>query len=225
MEWRHYRGGQNTPLIILDLTDNSEKLLPNESTVDIQPLWLGEKIYFLSDRDRTSNIWSFTPASGELKQVTRFTGSDIKWLGGYGDKLAFERDGYLHLLDLASTESKQLTITISADFPWAETKWEDVTRDASSVSISPTGKRIIMEARGEVFTIPAENGDARNMTQTSGAADHAPVWSPKGNEIAWFSDAGGKGYCLAYCLTGWSVPNQEAFRSVNQRWHGNLLVT
>ena len=196
VEWRHYRGGQNTPLIILDLTDNSEKLLPNESTVDIQPLWLGEKIYFLSDRDRTSNIWSFTPASGELKQVTRFTGSDIKWLSGYGDKLAFERDGYLHLLDLASTESKQLTITISADFPWAETKWEDVTGNASSVSISPTGKRIIMEARGEVFTIPAENGDARNMTQTSGAADHAPVWSPKGNEIAWFSDAGGKGYAL-----------------------------
>lgn len=93
-EWRHYRGGQNTPLVILDLKDNSEILLPNESTIDIQPLWLGNTIYFLSDRDRTSNIWSYTQGSGELKQITIFTGSDIKWLGGTGNKLAYERDGY-----------------------------------------------------------------------------------------------------------------------------------
>jgi len=196
VEWRHYRGGQNTPLVILNLADQTEKLLPDESTMDIQPLWLGNTIYFLSDRDWTSNIWSYTPVSGELKQITHFTGSDIKWLGGFGNKLAFERDGYLHLLDLTSNDSRQLTITINADFPWADTKWEDVTKNVRSVSLSPTGKRVIMEARGEIFTIPAENGDARNMTRTSGAADHAPVWSPKGNEVAWFSDADGKGYAL-----------------------------
>jgi tricorn protease len=195
-EWRHYHGGQNTPLVILDLTDQSEKLIPNESTIDIQPLWLGDAVYFLSDRDWTSNIWSYVPASGELRQITHFTGPDVKWLGGAGNKLVYERDGYLHLLDLASNESRQLSVTISADFPWAETKWEDVTKSVRSVSLSPTGKRIILEARGEIFTIPAENGDPRNITNTSGAADHAPVWSPKGNEIAWFSDAGGKGYSL-----------------------------
>jgi len=159
-------------------------------------LWLGNTIYFLSDRDWTSNIWSYTPGSGELKQVTHFTGSDIKWLGGFGNKLTFERDGYLHILDLSSNDSKQLAITITGDFPWAEPKWEDVTKSISSVSLSPAGKRIIMEARGEIFTIPVENGDARNMTHTSGAADHAPIWSPKGNEVAWFSDVDGKGYAL-----------------------------
>lgn len=196
VEWRNYRGGQNTPLVVLNLTDQSEKLLPHPSTFDIQPLWLGDQIYFLSDRDWISNIWSYNPSSGEVKQITKFTGSDIKWLGGYGSKLVFERDGYLHVLDLASTESKQLSININADFPWAETKWEDVTKSARGVSISPTGKRVIMESRGEIFTAPVENGDARNMTQTSGTADRAPVWSPKGNEIAWFSDAGGKGYSL-----------------------------
>jgi tricorn protease len=119
VEWRHYRGGQNTPLVILNLADQSEKLLPYESTIDIKPLWLGNTIYFLSDRDWTSNIWSYTPASGELTQVTRFTGSDIKWLGGFGNKLTFERDGYLHILDLTSNDSKQLAITITGDFPWA----------------------------------------------------------------------------------------------------------
>jgi tricorn protease len=196
VEWRHYRGGQNTPLVILNLIDQTEKLLPNESTIDIQPLWLGNTIYFLSDRDRTSNIWSYTPGSGELKQVTTFTGSDIKWLSGFGNKLAFERDGYLHLLDLSSNDPRQLAITIIADFPWAETKWEDVTKSIGSVSLSPTGKRVIMEARGDIFTIPAENGDARNITNTSGVADHAPVWSSGGNEVAWFSDADGKGYAL-----------------------------
>ena len=218
-EWRHYRGGQNTPLVILDLTDQSEKLIPNESTIDIQPLWLGDAVYFLSDRDWTSNIWSYVPASGELRQITHFTGPDIKWLSGSGNKLIYERDGYLHLLDLASNESRQLSVTISADFPWAETKWEDVTKSVSSVSLSPTGKRIILEARGEIFTIPAENGDPRNITNTSGAADHAPVWSPKGNEIAWFSDAGGKGYSLFIApQDGLSKPRSISIGESKMAW-------
>ena len=219
VEWRHYRGGQNTPLVILNLTDQTEKLLPDESTIDIQPLWLGNTIYFLSDRDRTSNIWSYTPGSGELKQVTTYTGSDIKWLSGFGNKLAFERDGYLHMLDLSSNDSRQLAITIIADFPWAETKWEDVTKSIGSVSLSPTGKRVIMEARGDIFTIPAENGDARNMTNTSGVADHAPVWSPKGNEVAWFSDADGKGYAILIASQdGLSKPRSISIGESKMAW-------
>ena len=219
VEWRHYRGGQNTPLVILNLTDQTERLLPNESTIDIQPLWLGNIIYFLSDRDHTSNIWSYAPASGELKQVTHFKGSDIKWLGGFGNRLAFERDGYLNLLELSSNESSQLSITINADFPWAETKWVDVTKSISSVSLSPTGKRVIMEARGDIFTIPAENGDARNITQSSGVADHAPVWSPKGNELAWFSDVDGKGYALLIASQdGLSKPRSISIGESKMAW-------
>ncbi|MGB8491003.1 MAG: PDZ domain-containing protein [Bacteroidales bacterium] len=218
-EWRHYRGGQNTPLEILDLAGQTEKLLPNESTIDIQPLWLGNTIYFLSDRDRTSNIWSYNPESGALAQVTHYEGPDIKWLGGSGNKLAFERDGYLNLLDLASNEVKQLNITIYGDFPWAETKWEDVTKSATDASLSPTGKRVLMEARGDIFTIPAENGDPRNLTNTSGAADHAPVWSPKGNEIAWFSDAGGKGYALLIASQdGLSKPRSISIGESKMAW-------
>ncbi len=196
VEWRNYRGGQNTPLVILNLEDHGEKLLPCESTIDIQPLWLNDRVYFLSDRDHISNIWSYTPATGKLEQVTQLSDSDIKWLDGHGNMLAYERDGYLHTLDLTSGETRQLNITINADFPWAETRWTDVTKNARAISLSPTGKRIIMEARGEIFTVPAENGDARNITRSPGAADHAPVWSPKGNEVAWFSDTGGKGYNL-----------------------------
>jgi len=219
VEWRNYRGGQNTPLIVLDIAGQSEKLLPNESTIDIQPLWLGNIIYFLSDRDNTSNIWSYDPVSGALNQVTHLTGSDIKWLAGYGNRLAFERDGYLHLLDLPSKESSQLNITVNSDFPWAETLMEDVTGRATNASLSPTGKRILMEARGEIYTIPAENGDSRNITNSSGAADHAPVWSPKGNDIAWFSDAGGKGYELYIASQdGMTKPRTIAIGESKMAW-------
>lgn len=196
IEWRAYRGGQNTPLIILNLNDQSEILLPNDKTTDVQPLWMGDLIYFLSDRDWTSNIWSYSPKTAELKQITHFEGTDIKWLAGNAGKLAFEHNGYLHLLDIANNKTDQLSFTINADFPWAETKWEDVSKSVRSVSISSTGKRAIMESRGEIFTTPVEHGDTRNITQSSSTADRAPMWSPKGNQIAWFSDANGKGYAL-----------------------------
>ena len=195
-EWRAYRGGQNTPLIILNLNDLSEKLLPNESTTDTQPLWMGDLIYFLSDRDWTTNIWSYNVQNGNLNQATNFTGTDVKWLAGNGKMLAFEREGYLHTLDPSSGSSEQLNINVVGDFPWAETKWADVSKSVRAASLSPTGKRALMESRGEIFTIPVEHGDARNITQSSTAAERAPIWSPKGNQIAWFSDKGGKGYSL-----------------------------
>jgi len=219
VEWRAYRGGQNTPLTILNLNDLTETLLPNESTTDIHPLWIGKFIYFLSDRDWTSNIWSYSPQTGDLKQITNFTGSDVKWLAGNGDKLAFERDGYLHTLNPLSGAINQLNITVNGDFPWAETKWEDVSQSVRSVSLSPTGKRAIMESRGEIFTIPIEHGDSRNITQNSAAAERAPTWSPKGNQIAWFSDIDGKGYTLMIATQdGLSKPRSISIGESKMAW-------
>jgi len=181
VEWRAYRGGQNTPLILLNLADFSETMLPNTSSIDIMPLWLGDKIYFISDRNGgVANIWSYDPGTASLAQVTKFTGADVKYLAGNGNKLLYEREGYLHLMDIGGANSRQLSFTVSGDFPWAETRWEDVGSRAGYASLSPTGKRAIMEARGDIFTIPAENGDVRNLTQSSGAADRAPIWSPLG---------------------------------------------
>ncbi len=194
-EWRSYRGGQNTPLVILDLEDLEETWLPNERTTDIQPVWMGEKIYFLSDRDWAMNVWSYDVETGELAQITRFADVDVKWLAGDGGSLVLEHDGYLHTLDPASGETERLEITVRGDFPWAEPRWEDVAGAVAAASLSPTGKRVIMEARGEIFTVPVENGPVRNLTKSSGVADRAPVWSPDGGEVAWFSDDG-SGYVL-----------------------------
>ena len=218
-EWRAYRGGQNTPLIVLNLKDLSETLIPNESTTDIQPLWIGETIYFLSDRDWTSNVWAYTPKTSTLKQITTLKGADIKGLDGHANQLIFEREGYLYLLDPAKGTPTQLNIEIKGDFPWAETKWEDVSKVARSASLSPSGKRAIMEARGEVFTVPVKDGDARNITQTSDAADRAPIWSPTGNEIAWFSDQGQKGYSLLISgQDGLTKPRSIAIGESKMAW-------
>ncbi|MGC3948668.1 MAG: PDZ domain-containing protein [Chryseolinea sp.] len=219
VEWRNYRGGQNTPLLILNPADQSEKLMPASPTVDIQPVWLGENIYFLSDRDWTMNVWRFTSSSGELKQITSLEGSDIKALDGFGNDLIYERDGLLHLLNLSTNQTTTLSITVQGDFPWAETKWEDVSKSVQSASISPTGKRMLMESRGEIFTAPVENGDARNITQTSQAADHAPLWSPRGSEIAWFSDNEGKGYQLLLAgQDGLSKPRSISIGESKMAW-------
>ena len=195
-EFRAYRGGQNTPLVILDLADDTEIQLPNESSVDIEPLWMGDSIYFLSDRDWTSNIWSYSPSSNTLTQHTEFTDSDVKQLSGNGQLLTFEQSGYLYTLEPNSNDLNRLEINVIGDFPWAETRIEDVSANVASASLSPSGKRALMAARGEIFTVPLENGDTRNITQSSDAADRAPLWSPQGDKIAWFSDNNGEFYRL-----------------------------
>ncbi|MFN8346387.1 MAG: PDZ domain-containing protein [Spirosomataceae bacterium] len=196
VEWRAYRGGQNTPLILLDLKTSKEELIPNDKTTDTQPLWLDETVYFLSDRDFTTNIWAYNTKTKALSQITHYKGTDIKWLSGNNSALVFEREGYLHLFNLAAKSAKQLDINVSGDFPWAATKWEDVTSAARSASLSPNGKRVIMESRGDIFTVPVEFGNTRNITESSGVADRAPLWSPKGDKVAWFSDANQKEYTL-----------------------------
>ena len=196
VEWRDYRGGQNTPLIIVDLKTLNETLLPNNKTTDRHPIWLNDVVYFLSDRTHTSNVWSYNTKTKAVNQITKFKGTAVKSLSGYKNTLIFEQDGYLHTLDLKNNRSKRLKISVKGDFPWTATKWENVNDRVDFASISPNGKRVVMASRGDIFTTPVEFGDSRNITQTSGVADRAPIWSPKGDEIAWFSDANGKNYAL-----------------------------
>ncbi len=207
VEWRSYRGGQNTALEILDLASRNEVKLPNERSMDVDPVWIGGKIFFLSDRNWAENVWSYDVATKALAQVTRFTGAEVKSLGASKTGLVFEQDGYLHTLDPATGQSTKLAITIDGDFPWAETRWEDVTKNISSAALSPTGKRALMESRGEIFTVPVEQGDMRNLSHSAGVADRAPAWSPNGKEVAWFADSG-SGYRLHIASQDGLVPTR-----------------
>lgn len=194
-EFRDYRGGQNTPLTILDLQTLDEVRLPNDRTTDIHPVWMDDTIYFVSDRDFAYNVWAYDVDSGDTRQITSFSGAEVKHLDGHDGALVFEQDGWIHELDPATGAARRLAVDVVGDFPWAETRWEDVSPRAGNASLSPTGQRAVFEARGEIFTVPVEHGDARNLSRSSGAADRAPLWSPDGEHVAWFRD-GGSGYEL-----------------------------
>jgi len=194
-EWRNYRGGQNTPIILLDVNTHEEVRLPNERTTDTQPVWMGGKVFFLSDRDLATNVWSYDVASSGLEQLTHFVSADAKALSGGNGTLVVEQDGWIHTLDPNTSELNQLDITAIGDFPWAQARWRDVTTNVQSASLSPTGKRALIGARGEIFTVPTDKGDSRNLTRSSDEYDHTPLWSPDGSQIDWFSNDG-DGYVL-----------------------------
>src|SRR5690606_5772949 len=121
-----------------------------------------DTIYFLSDRDRAMNVWAYEVPTRALRQVTRFTSADVKSLAGRSGMLVLEQDGWIHTLDVATGALARLDIAVRGDFPWASEHWVDAARTISYAALSPTGKRAVMEARGEVFTIPAGKGDVRN---------------------------------------------------------------
>nr|WP_288934979.1 S41 family peptidase [uncultured Allomuricauda sp.] len=193
-EWRNYRGGQAMPIWIVNLNTYELMTTPQlDQERHLYPVWSGNKVYYLSERDYTSNIWSFDINTKTEEQITFHKKFDVKNLDANGNRLVYEQGGRLHLLDLTSKESKPLTIIVKGDLNFSRERWEDVTANAvTNPNISPNGKRAIFEYRGDIFTFPKEKGSWRNLTQSSGVADRYPIWSPQGDKIAWFSDASGE---------------------------------
>ncbi|MFZ4545121.1 MAG: S41 family peptidase [Saprospiraceae bacterium] len=191
-EFRNYRGGQNNPLRIFDLQTYKVENLPWENSRDINPVWINDMIYFLSDRDLGMNIWSFNVKTKKLEQLTFFKEFDCKNLNGNANQLIFENGGYLYTFAPQSGKPLKLSIQVEGDFPWTRAHWTPMEKFVESIAISPTGMRVAMSARGDVFTVPAKKGDVRNITNSSGVADRAVAWSPDGKSISWFSDEGGE---------------------------------
>jgi len=193
-EWRNYRGGQTNSIWILNLADYSLVQTPRtDNERNINPVWFGNRVFFVSERDLAANIWSFDPLSGDLKQHTFLGKYDVKNIAAGPDKIIFEQGGALHLLDPESNAIEDLTIEVKGDFHWARTRWENISSGQfTNASLSPTGQRALMEYRGDIFTIPKEDGSWRNISDSPGTADRFPTWSPLGDKIAWFSDKNGE---------------------------------
>jgi tricorn protease len=191
-ERRNYRGGQNRPIWIVDLKTYDLVSPPWTNSHDKDPVWIGDTVYFLSDRDGVHNVWSYDTATKQLAQVTTFTDFDVKTVNAGAGVLVFEQGGYVHELDPGTRQSRVVPIRAAGDFPWMMPRWEDVTSRMGALGLSPTGRRIVVEARGEVFTIPAEKGDVRNLTNSAGSAERAPAWSPDGKYVSYFSDRSGE---------------------------------
>src|SRR5262245_42565211 len=191
-ERRNYRGGQNRPVWITDMKTMETVTPPWNGSKDMCPVWLGETVYFISDRDGVANVWSYDTKSKALTQATKFTDFDVKTLDAGSGSVVFEQAGVIHEFDPKANREHVVPITAAGDFPWMLPHWEDASSYLSNLAISPTGKRVLVEARGEIFTIPAEKGDTRNLTRSSGSAERDPAWSPDGKSICWFSDKSGE---------------------------------
>jgi len=191
-EWRNYRGGQAQPIRLLDLETMDLEKVPWEGERHRNPVWLGDTVYFLSERDRAMNVWAYDTAADSLRQVTSHDTYDVKGLAAGDGLIVYEQAGYLHRHDPSTGTTRQLEIEVRGDLPWARPDWTDVGDQIRTAGLSPTGERALFEARGEVFTVPTEHGDWRNLTESSGAADRSPAWSPGGGRVAWVSDASGE---------------------------------
>jgi len=208
--WRNYRGGQNRPIWITNVGTWEVETPPWTDSKDIEPVWVGETVYFLSDRDWLMNVWSYDTRTKQLKQVTHFTDLDVKSIGAGAGVVVFEQAGDLHLHDPRANTTTRLNITAKGDFPWLVPQWKEVTGRIAAAAISPTGKRVAIEARGDIFSVPAEKGDWRALTATSTAADRNPAWSPDGKFLSWFSDATGEYQLVIANQDGTGTPRSIA---------------
>ncbi len=188
--WRHYRGGRATRIRIMNVSDLSVTDVPRTDSNDHYPLWVGNTLYFLSDREHTMNLFAFDGTN--VRKVTNHDDFDIQSAGTDGRTIVYEQAGYLRHFDPATGQSRRIDIEVAGDFPWMRPKLQKVGENIRSAAISPSGTRAVVEARGEIFSVPAEKGDARNLSNSPGANDRAPVWSPDGERIAWFADTSGE---------------------------------
>ena len=193
-EWRNHRGGQAKPIWIVDLKNfNLIETPQTDSERHTSPVWHDGIVYFLSERDFANNIWSFDPKSKELKQRTFHADFDVKNLDAGAAGIVYEQGGHLHVMNPADDSTNQIEINVKGDMSWGAPRWVNASAfQMQNAQISPTGKRAIFEFRGDIITIPKEEGNWRNLTGTSGEADRAPVWSPKGDKVAWFNDRSGE---------------------------------
>ncbi|MBZ5498140.1 MAG: PDZ domain-containing protein [Acidobacteriia bacterium] len=209
-ERRNYRGGQNRPIWIVDLKSFDLVSPPWTDSKDVDPVWIGDAVYFISDRDGVANVWAYDTKAKRLMQVTKFTDFDVKAINSGAGAVVFEQAGYVHELDPKTGKEHIVNITATGDFPWMMPKWEDVTSRMSNIALSPTGKRVVVEARGEIFTIPAEKGDVRNLSNSSGSAERDPAWSPDGKYVSYFSDKSGEYKLVIEAQDGLTPPREIA---------------
>ena len=190
--WRHYRGGRTHPISIVNLADLSVEKLPWNNSNDSWPMWVGNTIYFVSDRDFTSNVYAYRVDTKQVTKLTNHQDLDVMTASAGPDAVVYEQAGYIHLLDVNTGRAKQLNIEVVGDLPWARPQFKKVSGMIRSAQLSPGGVRAAFAARGEIFTVPAAKGDYRNLTDSSGVHDRDPAWSPDGSQIAWFSDPTGE---------------------------------
>jgi tricorn protease len=199
--WKRYNGGLAQQVFTYDFNTRELKQLTNWSGTNTSPMWYGKRIYYLSDQDanRRANIWALDIETKQTREVTHFTDYDIDFPALGGDAIAFQQGGKLYRLDLTDEHMEEVPLSIPDDAPRTRPHVTDVKSEIRATdpsgqvdyALAPNGKRTLFSVRGDVFSVPTENGATRNLTSTQGADEDHPAWSPDGRTIAYTTDAGG----------------------------------
>jgi tricorn protease len=192
VSWRRYRGGLASYLWVVNFADLTTQKIPRTDSNDFNPMWIGDKIYFLSDRKGPVTLYRYDPQSKKVEEALANNGKDIISASAGPDGIVYEQFGQIHIFDLATQKEHAVPVEITADLTEVRPHFQNVAREIREARISPSGVRMAFEAHGEILTAPAEKGDIRDLTNTPGVMERTPAWSPDGKSIAYFSDASGE---------------------------------
>lgn len=190
--WKYYRGGMADDIWIYDSQAKKVTNITNNVAQDIFPMWIGEEIFFASDRDMTMNLFVYNTKTGITEKVTNYTDYDVKFPSTDGTIIVYEQGGYLYKLDPKTRRSEKISITLNSDNVDARSEQKHVSDDLTAASLSADGKRVVVTARGEVFDVPVQKGVTRDITRTPGAHEREAEWAPDGKYIAYISDRTGE---------------------------------
>jgi tricorn protease len=195
--WRNYRGGATGRIWLVKLSDAATEVIPHANFNDVDPMWVGDKVYFVSDRAGTENLFVYDTTQKTVTQLTRFEKYGIKSASTNGDAIVFNQGGAIHLFDLNTNQTREVAIRVSGDFPEVKPRKIDPPQWQTWAGIAPNASHLLLGIRGEIFTANATTGEVTNITRTAAAVERAPVWSPDGKWIAYFSDESGE---MELCL-------------------------
>jgi tricorn protease len=212
--WKRYRGGQTRHIWLANLADLTIEAVPRENSNDFNPMWVGDTIYFLSDRNGAVTLFAYETRTRRVRQVIQNSGLDIKSASAGPAAIVYEQFGEIHLLDLNTAQARLVPIRVGGDIPDVRPRYVKVdAKRFVNYGISPTGVRAVFEMHGEILTVPAEKGDIRNLTNSPAVADRDPAWSPDGKWVAYFSDASGEYQLELRNPTGMGDPKKIALAS------------
>ncbi len=206
--WKYYKGGMADDIRIVDFVTGQVTNITENESQDIFPMWHSDRVYFLSDRDRTMNLFVYNTLDRQTRKLTNYSEYDIKFPSLGNNSIIFENGGFLYVFDLQSERTVKLNISIAEDFYGGRNELKDASKSIRNADISPDGKRIVFSARGDIFSVPASEGITRNLTASSGAHDREAAWSPDGKYIAYLSDRSGEFEIWIQAQDGLSEPIQ-----------------